>query len=109
MAKTISGAQAIIGVAAPSTMGCMPITKLAIMTLGDLVWMNVAKMATGTMVNRKRQKRLYPNLQKVLLRNLLSMTNFATRFALRLAFPLKQLIESGRMPRETSRSESRVE
>jgi hypothetical protein len=109
MAKTISGAQAIIGVVARSTMGYMPITKLAIMTLGDLVWMNVAKMATRTMVNQKRQKRLHPNLQKVLLRNLLSMTNFAMGSALRLAFPLKQSIESGRMPRETSRSESQVE
>jgi hypothetical protein len=108
MAKTIFGAQVIIGVAALSTMGCTLITKLGIMPLGDLIWMNVTKpeMAMGTMVN---QKRLHPNLPKVLLRNFLSMTNFAMRFALRLAFPLKQSIKFGRMPRETSRSESRVE
>jgi hypothetical protein len=108
MATTIFGAQVNIGVAALSTMGCTLITKLTIMPLGDLVWMNVTKpkMAMGTMVN---QKRLHPNLPKVLLRNFLSMTNFTTFFALRLAFLLKHLIESGRMPRETSRSKSRVE
>ena len=83
MAKIIFGAQAIIGAAALSTMGCTPITKLAIMNLGGLAWMNAKK---DTMIN---QKRLHLNLWKVLLRNLLSTTNFATHFALRLAFPLK--------------------
>ena len=103
MAKIIFGAQAIIGAAALSTMGCTLITKLAIMNLGGLAWMNAKKV---TMVNRKR---LHLNLWKLLLRNLLSTTNFAMHSALRLAFPPKQLIKSGRMLREMSRSESRVE
>jgi hypothetical protein len=85
---------------------CAPITNLVITTLRGLVWTNVAKMAMGIMVN---QMRLPLNLQKLLLRSLPSMTNFATHVALRLVYPLKQLIESGRMPRETSRSKSRVE
>jgi hypothetical protein len=79
--------------------------NLVIMTLGELTWMNDAKLPT--MVNQRRL--LHPNPPKVLLRNLLSMTNFAMHFALRLAFLLKQSIESGRMLREMSRSESRVE
>jgi hypothetical protein len=49
------------------------------------------------------------NLWKLLLRNSLLMTNFAMPFARKLVFLLKRSIESGRMPRETSRSESRVE
>jgi hypothetical protein len=99
------GAQVTVGAAALNTMGCTLITKLAIINLGGLAWMNAEKV---TMVNRKR-KRLHLNLRKLLLRNLLSTINFATHFALRLAFPLKRSIESGRMPRETSRSKSRVE
>ncbi len=106
MAKIIFGAQAIIGVAELSTMGCMSITNLVITTLGGLVWTNVAIMATGIMVN---QMRLPLNLWKLLLRSLLSMTNFEVHFALRLVYLLKQSIKSGRTPRETSRSESRVE
>jgi hypothetical protein len=103
MVNNIFGSQAIIGAAALSTMGCTLITKLAIMNLGGLAWMNTKKV---TMVN---QKSLHLNLWKLLLGNSLSTTNFATHSALRLAFPPKQSIKSGRMPRETSRSESRVE
>jgi hypothetical protein len=44
-----------------------------------------------------------------LLKNLHSMTNFEMHFALKQVFLLKLLIVSGKMPRETSRSESRVE
>jgi hypothetical protein len=87
-------------------MGCTPIRNLVITTLGGLVWTNIAKMAAEIMVN---QMRLPLNLQKLLLRSSPSMTNFAMQFALRLVYLLKQLIESGRMPRETSRSKSRVE
>ncbi len=76
------------------------------MELGGLAWMNAER---DTMENLKRQKRLHLNLRKLLLRNLLSTTNFAKHFVLKLAFLLRRLIESGRMPRETSRSESRVE
>jgi hypothetical protein len=67
-------------------MGCTPITKLAIMELGGLAWMNAEK---DTMENLKRQKRLHLNLWKLPLRNLLSTINFATHSALRLAFPPK--------------------
>jgi hypothetical protein len=96
----VFGAQAIIGVVALSIMGCTLTTNLAITTLGDLAWMHTAKtgLAMKMMVN---QTLLPPSLQKVLLRNLLSMTSLAMRSALRLAFLLKQLIESGKMPRET--------
>jgi hypothetical protein len=106
MAKIIFGAQAIIGVGELSTMGCTPITNLLITTLGGLIWTNVTKMATGIMVN---QMRLPLNLQKLLFRSLPSMTNFAMHFALSLVYPLKQSIKSGKTPRETSRSKSRVE
>jgi hypothetical protein len=100
------GAQAIIEVVELSTMGCTPITNLVITTLGGLVWTNVTTMATGLMVN---QMRLPLNLRKLLLRILSSMTNFAMHFALRLIYLPKQSIESGRMPREMSRSKSWVE
>jgi hypothetical protein len=96
MAKIIFGAQAIIEVAELITMGCTPITNLVITTLGGLVWTNVAKMTTRIMVNRMR---LPLNLRKLLHRNLPSMTNFATHFALRLVYLLKQSIKSGRTPR----------
>jgi hypothetical protein len=95
MAKTILGVQENIGAAALSTMVCTLITKLAIMNIGGLAWMNAKK---DTMVNQNRQKRLHLNLQKLLLGNFLSTTNFAMHFTLRLAFPLKRSIESGRMP-----------
>jgi hypothetical protein len=84
-------------------MGCTPITKLVIMKLGGLEWINAERETVENL------KRLHLNLRKLLLRNLLSMTNFAMHFVLKLVSPLKKLIESGRMPRETSRSESRVE
>jgi hypothetical protein len=106
MARIIFGAQVIIGVAVLNTTGCTLITKLVIMTLGELAWMNAEKVQ---MVNRKRLRKRLLNLWKLLLRNSLSTTNFAMPFAHKLAFPLKRLIESGRMLRETSRSESRVE
>ena len=44
MARIIFGAQAIIGVAVLNTTECMPITKLVIMTLGELAWMNAKKV-----------------------------------------------------------------
>ena len=66
------------------TMGCTLITKLAIINPGGLAWMNAEKV---TVVNQKRL--LHLNLRKLHLRNLLSRINFATHFALRLAFPLK--------------------
>jgi hypothetical protein len=106
MAKNIFGAQGIIGVAELSTMECTPIKNLVITIFGDLVQTNIAKMETEIMVNRMR---LPLNLQKLLLRSSPSKTNFATHFALRLVYPLKQSIKSGRIFRETSRSESRVE
>ena len=102
MARIIVGALANIGVAVKNTTGCTLITKLVIMTLGEPAWMNAEK---AQMVEGKRLL----NLCKLLLRNLLSTINFAMPFALKLAFLLKRLIKSGRMPRETSRSESRVE
>jgi hypothetical protein len=101
MAKITFGAQVIIGVVELSKMGCTPITNLVITTLGGLVWMNVAKMATGIIVNGMR---LPLNLQKLLLISLPSMTNFAMHFSLRLVYPLKQSIESARTPREQSKS-----
>jgi hypothetical protein len=51
MAKITVGAQAIIGVAELSTMGCTAITNLVFTTLGGLVWTNIAKITTGIMVN----------------------------------------------------------
>jgi hypothetical protein len=89
-------------------MECTLTTKLEITILGDLEWMHVAKtgLEMKMMVN---QMQLSPNLRKVLLKNLLSMTNFAMHSTLRLAILLKQLIKSGKMPRETSRSGSQVE
>jgi hypothetical protein len=93
-------------VAGLSTIECTPTTNLVITTLGGLVWMNVAKIAMGIMVN---QMRLPLNLWKLLLRSLPLMTNFAMHFALRLVYPLKQLIKSGKTLREMSRSKSRVE
>jgi hypothetical protein len=50
-----------------------------------------------------------PSLQKILLKNSLSMTNFTTHFALKLVFLLKPSFESGKMLREPSRSKSWVE
>jgi hypothetical protein len=41
-----------------------------------------------------------PSLQKILLKSSLSMTNFATHFALKLVFLPKPSIESGKMLRE---------
>jgi hypothetical protein len=49
------------------------------------------------------------NMWKLLLRSSPSMTIFTMHFALKLVYLLKQLIESGRTLRETSRSKSRVE
>jgi hypothetical protein len=109
MAKTIFGAQAIIGVVVPSIVGCMLITKLVIMMHEELAWMNVAlpRMEMELMV---KLKQLFPpSLQKILLKSSLSMTNFATHFAFKLVFLLKSLIKSGKMLREMSRSESWVE
>jgi hypothetical protein len=108
MAKVSFGAQAIIGVVVPSIMECMPITKLVITMHGKLAWMNVAlpRMEMELMV--KLNQLFPPSLQKILLKSSLSMTNSATHYALKLVFLLKPLIESGKMLRETSRSDSWV-
>jgi hypothetical protein len=50
-----------------------------------------------------------PNLQMLPTKNLLSMICFKMTFAHKLVFLLKQLTGFGKMPRETSRSKSRVQ
>jgi hypothetical protein len=64
---------------------------------GELASMNVAlpRMEIELMVK-----------QKILLKSSLSMTNFAMHFALKLVFLPKPSIESGKMLKEMSRSES---
>ncbi len=109
MAKTISGAQAIIGVAAQSTMGCMLITKLAIMTLGDLVWMNVAKNGNRNDGQLKETKETPSKPAEGPSQKLALNDKLCNAFCTQAGLPLKQSIKSGRMPREMSRSESRVE
>jgi hypothetical protein len=109
MAKTIFDAQAIIGVVVPTIMECMPITKLVITMHGKLAWMNIALPRIEMELMVKLNQVFPPSLQKILLISLLSMTNFATHFALKLVFLLKLLIKSGKMLRDMSRSESWVE
>ena len=79
MARIIFGALANIGVAVKNTTGCTLITKLVIMKLGGLAWINAERETVENL------KRLHLNLRKLLLRNLLSMTNFAMHFVLKLS------------------------
>jgi hypothetical protein len=94
MANTIFGAQAIIGVVVPSIMECMPITTLVITMHGKLAWMNVAPPRMEMELMVELNQLFHPSLQKILLKSSLSMTNFATHFALKLVFLLKPSIES---------------
>jgi hypothetical protein len=59
--------------------------------------------------NHPRTLQRILNLLLLQRKSLLSMTSFETLFAHKLVSPLKQLIAFGKMLRETSRSESRVE
>jgi hypothetical protein len=83
--------------------------KLVIMMHGMLAWMNVALQRMEMELMVKLNQLFPPSLQTILLKSSLSMTNFAMHFALKLVFLLKPPIESGKMLRDTSRSESWVE
>jgi hypothetical protein len=106
MVKTIFDAQAFNGVVVPSIMECMPITKLVITPHGKLAWMSVALPRMEIELVVKLNHLFPPSLQKNLLKSSLSMTNFATHFALKLIFLPKLSIKSRKMLRETIRSES---
>jgi hypothetical protein len=105
MIKNTIGALEITTAAVLNTTECMLITRLAITMSGDTKWMNI--VLPGIKARNLTRHRL--NLQMIQIKSLLSMTSFAVPFVLRLAFLLKQLIGSGKMLRETSRSKSRVE
>jgi len=105
MAKNTIGALEIIIAVALNTTGCMLITRLAIMMRGDPKWMYVVLPVIKT----RNPTRHHLSFQMIRIKSLLSTISFAMHFVLRQAFLLKQLIESGKMLRETSRSELRVE
>jgi hypothetical protein len=72
---------------------------------GDPKWMNAILPGIKT----RNPTRHNLTLQMIRIKSLLSTISFAMHFVFRQAFLLKQLIESGKTLRETSRSKSRVE
>jgi hypothetical protein len=106
MEGIIIGVLGIIIVVGLNIMGCMPTTNPATMTLGDLAWTNVV---LSELITREKSHREKSFPQTLHLKSSLSMTSFAMHFALKLVSLLKQLIRSEKMPREMSRSGSRVE
>jgi hypothetical protein len=104
MAKHIIGAIEIIIAVAQSTMECMPITNPVIMMHGKHALMQIAMLRP-----MKRHLTELPKLQMLPPKNLLSMISCETPFAHMLVFLLKQLTGFGKIPREMSRSKSRVE
>ncbi len=91
-----------------NTMACTQITNLVIMTPSTRQLMTNAPRAIRT-ENHPRTLQRILNLLLLQRKSLLSMTSFETLFAHKLVSLLKQLIAFGKMLRETSRSESRVE
>jgi hypothetical protein len=83
----------------------MLITRLAITMRGDPKWMTVILPGIKT----RNPTRHNLSLQMIQIKSLFSMISFTMHFALRRAFLLKQLIESGKTLREMGRSKSRVE
>jgi hypothetical protein len=82
----------------------MLITNPVIMMHGEHALMRIAMLGPT-----KRHLMELSNLQMIPPKTLLSMISFKTPFAHRLVYLLKQLTGFGKMPRETSRSKSRVE
>jgi hypothetical protein len=102
MGKNTIGALEIITAVVLNTMGFILITRLAITMRGDPKWMNI--VLPGIKIRNLTRHHLTP--QMIQIKSLLSTISFAMHIVLRRAFLLKQLIESGKTLRETSRSES---
>jgi hypothetical protein len=105
MEKNTIGAVEIITAVVLNTMGFMLIIRLVITMRGDPKWMNIVLPGIKT----RSPTRHYLTLQMIQIKSLLSSISFVMHFVLRRAFLLKQLIESGKTLRETSRSKSQVE
>ena len=108
MERSIFGVLEIITAVVRNTMACTQITNHVIMTPGARQSTTVVPRVIPTESQSTKPQRI---LNPILLqrKSLLSMTSFETLFALKLDSPLKPSIAFGKMLRETSRSESRVE
>jgi hypothetical protein len=105
MVKNTIGALEITTAVVLNTTECMLIIRLVTTMSGDPKWTNVT--LPGIKARNLTRHRL--NLQMIQTESLPSTTSFTVAFVLRLAFLLKQSIGSGKMLKETRRSESRVE
>jgi hypothetical protein len=106
MEKNITSALEIITVTTKSTMECMQTINQVTMMRGARTCMTVVQLVVPA-TNCWTRPQL--PLQKHLLESLPSTTNFEMHFSLKPDSQLKQLVASGRMLRETSRSELQVE